>query len=709
MGRRRKGFTLLELMIGIVIVSLLILVGMANMRRGVGGAQSQGLAQVVAEELRLARQTALARQVPVAVGFPSANGTVPHSQSVYNLIGQVTPRITRVSNYEGDFPGAVIFSSIWNPSSGSFTTAPPILTTNFDQLPPSWPANPDPLLIFTPSGTVTSNGMARLGEDYHIVVSQGIQYGATGTPPGGSPLAFFQATHVSSAYTITITPLGSVSVTAGVLNSSGVIDDRNGAGPGSAPRAAAPVLAVPANNAPVIDRMTLVSRPPTTPAGTDAMVAPNDQVLLKVEATDLDPDDPLFCKWTAAVPGDGAFSSLQEDRMEWDPTAGTAGTGAWVSYWEWIPTLGSLPPTSFTLNVVVADVENGVVQATDTATRQIAVSTPNEMVFSVDDGGAGNYDLVACNLEGDGFRYLSRTASNETGPVPSPDGARVAYLYQTDSASPDMYYYQRLANGLGARQIAGPIGNLTTNCRPIGWAPDSSEVAVMIYNGSNYDVQIVNLDGTVTAPAELSPDPAVGEYCPTYNPANRDQMAFVRDDNRLCVWVRGTAVPAVVGLTDGAATVVPVGDSNIAWSPDGAQIAFSGSTSGGPPEIWSAAVDLTAFPTPTFVCTKVSAVDGRGDYNPVWQPPPALPRLAYDNATGVFTRDLALGAETQLTNAAGDRLPAWSSGGDQVYFFRTGGTPSLCRVPSGGGATVSLVRATPPVGHDVPPACMRFH
>lgn len=691
---------MLELAIGMLIAGLLIAVGMANLRRGVGGSQSQGLAQVVAEELRLARRTAMARQVPVAVGFPTNNGTVPHTQSLYNLVGEINPRMTRVANYRGDFPQAFIYSSIWPLSAGGFTTAPTDLRTNFDQAP-AWPASPDPLLIFTPAGTVTSNGMAKLKDDFHLLVSNGIDYTGTGAPPGGSTLSFFSASRVSAAYTITVTPMGSVSVSGGVLSNGGVTDEPSGAGPGPAPVAPAPVMTTAANTPPTIVGTALFAAPSATlPAGVQALVAQGDHVLLRAVATDPDPDQPLSCKWFTN-PVIGRFSSQAEAPMQWDPAAND-GRGGWASFWEFVPDKDDPPGTSYTVTCRVSD---GTAMV-DTS-RTVQISVPDEMIFGMDDRGAGNFDLVAANLNGDGFRYLTRTRHNETAPVASPDGARVAYLWQDDVSNPDMFYHLRQANGMGDRRICvNPVGQNAASCRPIGWAPDSSELAVMKHNGANWDLEILPLDAS--APTPVATDPAVDEVCPTYNPVNRDQIAYLAGAS-LCIYDRVAPPPSpVVALTDaGGNTVVPTAGTNIAWSPDGTQIAFSGTAGAGLSEIWVAAVTPPA-PGFAFTCTRMSDVPNRGDFNPSWRPTLPL-TLAYETSTGIFQRTLA-GPEVPLSAIPTDRLPGWSGDGLFVYFFRPGDSLNrLIRVPDGGGAEANLARGMPPAGHEVAPWSRRIH
>lgn len=701
MGRRVQGFTLLELIIAILIVGLLIAIGMSNMRRGIASAESQGLAQIVAEELRLARQTAMARQLPVAVGFPTNGGAVPHCQSVYNVVGEIRPKLTRVSNYAGDFPKAVIFSSIWPLGAGAYTTAPPALQTNNDQ-PPPWPAGNDPLLIFNPSGTATSNGMARFNGDFHLLVSEGIVYGATAAPPGGSTLAFFNASSVSAAYTITVTPLGNVSVTGGVLNNGGVTDVSNGAGPMPALPAPAPVVPGPSNVNPVIDRITLNPTPPTMAGGVDAVVANEDHVALQVEATDADPDDPLYCRWTSPS---GHFSSVADDRMEWNPTAGTAGTGAWVSHWEFTPPTADAPGTAYTLTVQVFDRENGAIVGSTTATRTIHKSTSDEMVFSVDDRGDGNCELVALNAEGDGIRYLTHDIHNQTAPQVSPDGARIAYLYQDDSTDTDMEYHLRLLNGQGERNLSFTLGNVTAPCRPLGWCPDSREFAAMHYNGALPEIHLVNLDGSGTTRIDPA-NTTVGEYCPTFNPTNPDQMVYLHGDGTMWLWVRGS-VPTQITLQDAsAAPVLPAFDHNLAWSPDGTLIAFSGSlTNPAAPEIWTATLPVPPLAPPlTLTCTSVSAGVA---YNPSFSPPGSPLRLVYDSVSGLFISDLIAIPPPALTANAADLLPAFTPGGDRVYFYRPGA--GLCTVLTGGGAQLTVARGKAPAGQDTPPWPARAH
>ncbi|MEW6279466.1 MAG: prepilin-type N-terminal cleavage/methylation domain-containing protein, partial [Candidatus Eremiobacterota bacterium] len=595
---RRRAFSVLEVLVVIAILGILAWLGMAQLQRGRGGAESHGLAEVIAEELRLARKLAQSRQVPVGVGFPSGAGTVGRFQSLYLLEGEIRPRVSRVANFGGDFPGACGFAGYW-PVSTANSTNQPLAGSNADALDlRGWPTGPDPVLIFTPAGTVTSNGMVTFDGNYHLAVSEGLQEAAGVAPPPGpvGTVFYAQLQSVCAPFTIVISPLGAVRVQPGLTAATAAVTELQRSA-GDPAGAAPPVAALPPNTNPSIDRVTVLPQPADAailPPGVSAFVSPGDHVTLRVEALDNDPDDPLYCQWTTVPAGAGVFSAPAENRMEWDPTAGTAGTGAWVSVWEWRPPL-DIPPgsqpvgTVYTLECTVQDREGGAVVSTDVQTVSVSRAPPDRVMFNRDEP-AGSRDVMACRLFGNGLRkVLATSPPDEPGPVVSPDGQRFAYLYRSvrfGPAPPDRFYYVANTDGSDPRQVSGDTQNSGHPSRWMSWSPDSSRLVVqMMDGGGDWNLYILRVDGSDVGGGTPITSPPVGfglgwETGPLWAPQG-DRIVFLSDaDGSNHLYLADAANPAnpPVGLTTSppmAAAMAPTLDGYTSWDPTGQTIAFA--------------------------------------------------------------------------------------------------------------------------------------
>ncbi|MEW6278938.1 MAG: GspH/FimT family protein, partial [Candidatus Eremiobacterota bacterium] len=103
-----RGFSLVEMLLAMALLALLVGLGVASLRPQRDRAESQALAMEVAQELRLARDQALASGTPVAVVFPSNARSLPHAQSLCVLSGQNLPRVLRSPDYSDQYPRAVV-------------------------------------------------------------------------------------------------------------------------------------------------------------------------------------------------------------------------------------------------------------------------------------------------------------------------------------------------------------------------------------------------------------------------------------------------------------------------------------------------------------------------------------------------------------------------------------------------------------------------
>jgi len=397
--RAVKAFSLLELTLTVGLSALLLGMAVVNLWPARTSANSRSLADSLAEELRLAGRLAIASGAPVGVALPTG-GTGPHCQAVYLLTGEQKPHLERVRSFAQEFGGTFVCVGTWPTGAGSWTrTAPQPMSNSDGWNSVSW-VNPvraqDPVLIFTPAGTVTSNGMPRYNGNFCLVTSQGVRYQATSVTGSGPALAYYQLQNLAKPYTVLVSPAGAVEVQPGLPGGDGttLVQDRSLDTP---PGPAAPALTARSNADPVIIGCTLFPEPPDGSASGVATLGPDEHLLLRVTAADTD-GDRLFCNWTGS---DGVFSSSAQDRMELEGNQ-------WVSNWEWRPPAG-VQSGAYRLTCIVRD-ERGA-QVVGGAQGSVTVNLQNgpSLIFGSSKGGILPKEAHRIHVNGSGETVIAET------------------------------------------------------------------------------------------------------------------------------------------------------------------------------------------------------------------------------------------------------------------------------------------------------------
>ncbi|MCA9793944.1 MAG: hypothetical protein KC910_19180, partial [Candidatus Eremiobacteraeota bacterium] len=236
----KRGFSLVELIFALGLVLLTFGLFTLNLRPKEGSAER--LAQVLAGELKAARERALATGVPTAVVFPQqATG---FSQNLAVLSGNFRPRIDRVVDLGRDMRGSYLFYGFWDNASPQQVGDDPTPFnggTEFDLL--AWQPPPDlDMLVFLPSGAMVTNGVV-FDHARHIVCCDGLTVGG-GTVGGQS---FAHLSEVARPYTVRVANTGQVEIIPGLVNGSATLR-----APYLPASAGAPALtaATPANQVP---------------------------------------------------------------------------------------------------------------------------------------------------------------------------------------------------------------------------------------------------------------------------------------------------------------------------------------------------------------------------------------------------------------------------------------------------------------------------
>lgn len=204
------------------------------------------------------------------------------------------------------------------------------------------------------------------------------------------------------------------------------------------------------------------------------------------------------------------------------------------------------------------------------------------------------------------------------------------------------------------RVVADEVGTPFSVTHP-AWSPDGSKIAYAATRSGNWDIYVVNADGSNVT--RLTTDPAIDDS-PDWSP---DGKQIVFSSTRGDGW-RDIYVMDVDGTNVKRLTRDPPSDFHPAWSPDGRKIAFvSDRFGGGDHEICSMNADGSGITRLTF--------DPESNGLPRWSPDGSL--IAYDRiepqGTGAVYVMAANGAgEKRLTNGGG--APAWSPDGKFIVY-----------------------------------------
>lgn len=561
MGRR--AWTILELVITMALALALMVATAVSFRRPTSRANSRAMADQVAEAFRAARNLAMAEQSPVALLIPSPAGS--HcSQSIAFLRGEDHPAISRVLDYHREFPRSVIFVGTY-PSSGSWSIDPiPAGRSAFweTDLISSAGAKPllnwlgarsDKIFLFSPDGCIHGNDLPHIGQNYYVVVSQGVVAGSTAPPSAGLPVLnqppYSALSQACDPYTVVVGALGSVQVVPGLPQASGVTLSPSALALANVAPAPA-VASEPVTN----PNLTLVSFNPAGSAaaslGVGGTLDPERQVQVSVQANIATSDD-LFCSITcsgvrpstgATLPG-GSFSTPGAKRMFFIPPAPPLITsGVWISNWQWNPPPQAIAQDRFTFDVTVTTRRGGVVTSSGFggASRTVEMFSQGKIFFGAQDPYTSKYMIYSIRADG---TDLTRVTHNEATtaqlyPAATRDGNKLLFAGVEPMVSSDLFALSR-TGGLSTR--------ITVANQPAFRSHFSDDSAVGVYEGAdvaNGDYQLYCFNPNSLWPPSVakvfSPSPAAaGNPVGIMAPAVSGMMGFttgslVPADTRRC-------------------------------------------------------------------------------------------------------------------------------------------------------------------------------
>jgi len=252
---------------------------------------------------------------------------------------------------------------------------------------------------------------------------------------------------------------------------------------------------------------------------------------------------------------------------------------------------------------------------------------------------------------------LTATEVREASPVWSPDSRQIAYtIYQNDNW--DIWIMDR--DGTNQRNLT----NSATNELHLAWSPDGSQIAFQLWEGEGrYDIGLLALvDGSLT---NL-----------TSSEANETRPVWSPDGERIAFWtpsgiqVMDAAGGRQVSLTQG------MGDSLPAWSPDGERIAYVSETLLSGWDIYVKTVGGLGSRRLTHDSYKI--VEG----DPIWSPDGS--RILFTNTqllgldgqaigetkTDIYLIDLEENTIVNLTGSTRSPQPdpVWSPDGERIAY-----------------------------------------
>lgn len=522
--RGRRAFSLVEILISISVLGLVLGIGVVSLNHSTRQASSNGMAELLADELRAARQRAIARDIPVALSFSSQAGTTPISSSVTWLEGESDPRVIRVRNFERESAFTRFFVGRWAgqpdtldaPNQASFPAIK--MSQWFSAAPPR-----DYLAVFRPDGNLMTNDWPLYQGKYHLVVCQGCSFTPCGPPPGTASLpgagpAYFQLDRVAEPHTICMEPSGAITVESGVPGaSSALVVVKGSQDTPSSP----PLLSSFSNALPQVTSVTLLPQPPTTPpAGVQTIVSPSDYVELEVVARDPE-GDPLFCRWTSSG---GSFSGgtpggTVPTRMRYDPNSKT-----YKSTWTFHADPRDADLTHYQLTCQVKDEHGGVATAAGGVllNYQFELRKQKRYVVSGPSSSPAGFKLYSVNEDGSDFRVIPNAQAMPwimPNVTVSPDGNKIAYAAVIGARL-------RVINIDGSDDHALQVGIPGSFPSFPCFDPDGTHV---VYEHNGNGVWVSPLDGG--APVQLAPAPY---GWPVYN-ADGSKLLLRRNNDTLCV------------------------------------------------------------------------------------------------------------------------------------------------------------------------------
>jgi dipeptidyl aminopeptidase/acylaminoacyl peptidase len=279
-------------------------------------------------------------------------------------------------------------------------------------------------------------------------------------------------------------------------------------------------------------------------------------------------------------------------------------------------------------------------------------------------------DIWMVSWDGAQQRQLTHTAESESSPRWSPDGKWLSFLSSRDGGDgPQLWLLDR--TGGEARRVSDVVGGI----EDYAWSPDSRRLVFVISDAGKTEEANGTKKPLVIDRLHFKSDPG------GYVLDDHDHLALFELQTR-----------KLEALTSGAHD-----ETDPVWSPDGTRIAFVSKRVAGDPDLSENDDIFVMTAKPGADVKRLTTYDGEDDGRIAWSPDGA--RIAY--LTGIAMPDhshrmwkLAVvpsagGAATVLTAALDRQViePAWSADGKWIYVLEEDDRSQyVARVSATGGA-----------------------